>query len=94
MTFVIMPGCDLEVLSVLFAQLAGLAVERVFTAGESMRIQARTSSAGSDCPVCGVRSIRVHSRYERRLADAAAGGQEMFPSRFLLSSRQQETAGQ
>jgi hypothetical protein len=43
-----------------------------------MRIQARTSSAGSDCPVCGVRSIRVHSRYERRLADTAAGGQEMF----------------
>jgi transposase len=62
----------------LFPQLAGLAVERVFTAGKSVRIQARTSSAGSDCPACGVRSIRVHSRYERRLADTAAGGQEIL----------------
>ena len=62
----------------MFPQLAGLAVERVFTAGKSVRIQARTSSAGSDCPACGVRSVRVHSRYERRLADTAAGGQEMF----------------
>jgi transposase len=61
-----------------FPQLAGLAVERVFTAGKSVRIQARTSSAGSDCPACGVRSVRVHSRYERRLADTAAGGQEIF----------------
>jgi transposase len=61
-----------------FPQLAGLAVERVFTVGKSVRIQARTSSAGSDCPACGVRSIWVHSRYERRLADTAAGGQEIF----------------
>ena len=62
----------------MFPQLAGLAVERVFTVGKSVRIQARTSSAGSDCPACGVRSIWVHSRYERRLADTAAGGQEIF----------------
>jgi len=34
------------------------------------------SSLASDCPACGVRSSRVHSRYERRLADTAAGGQE------------------
>jgi transposase len=61
----------------LFPQLAGLAVERVFLAGRSVRIQARTCSAGSACPACGAWSVRVHSRYERRLADTAAGGQEM-----------------
>jgi transposase len=62
----------------LFPQLAGLVIERVFMAGTSVRIQARTSSAGSACPACGVRSVQVHSRYERRLADTAAGGQEIF----------------
>jgi transposase len=41
-----------------------------------VRIQARASSPGACCPACGVRSDRVHSRYERRLADLAAGGQE------------------
>jgi transposase len=61
----------------LFPQLAGLAVERVFLARRSVRIQARTSSAGSACPACGVWSVRVHSRYGRRLADTAAGGQEV-----------------
>jgi transposase len=61
----------------LFPQLAGLAVERVFLAGRSVRIQARASSAGSVCPACGVWSVRVHSRYGRRLADTAAGGQEV-----------------
>ncbi len=60
----------------MFPQLAGLPVERVFTTGKSVRIQVRTSSLGSDCPACGVRSVRVHSRYERRLADTAVGGQE------------------
>ena len=60
----------------MFPQLAGLTVERVFMAGRSVRIRARTSGAGSVCPACGVASVRVHSRYERRLADTAAGGQE------------------
>ena len=61
----------------MFPQLAGLVVERVFLAGRSVRIQARTSSAGSVCPACGAWSVRVHSRYGRRLADTAAGGQEV-----------------
>lgn len=52
-------------------------MERVFLAGRSVRIVARTCSAGAACPACGWWSVRVHSRYERRLADAAAGGQEM-----------------
>ena len=30
------------------------------------------------CPGCGVVSRRVHSRYQRQLADTASGGQEML----------------
>jgi transposase len=41
-----------------------------------VRIQARTTGLAADCPECGAASRRVHSRYERRLADGAAGGQE------------------
>jgi transposase len=41
-----------------------------------VRIQVRASSSGAACPACGAWSGRVHSRYERRLADVAAGGQE------------------
>jgi transposase len=41
-----------------------------------VRIQVRASSSGAGCPACGTWSGRVHSRYERRLADVAAGGQE------------------
>jgi hypothetical protein len=60
----------------LFPHLAGVSVERVCTAGKSVRIRASTSGACSACPACGVASRRVHSRYERRLADTAASGQE------------------
>ena len=41
-----------------------------------MRIQARTGEREAACPACGVSSRRVHSRYQRRLGDTAAGGQE------------------
>jgi transposase len=41
-----------------------------------VRIQVRATCAGACCPACGSWSGRVHSRYERRLADVAAGGQE------------------
>jgi len=55
-----------------------VSVERVFRAGASVRIQARVAGESRTCPACGVPSGRVHSRYERRLADVAAGGQEVL----------------
>jgi hypothetical protein len=70
-------GCDLEILSVLFPHLAGLSVDCVFLTGKSVRIEARTDAREASCPACGVLSGRVHSRYQRLLADTAAGGQEM-----------------
>ena len=62
----------------LFPGLAGVLAERVFRAGASVRIRARTAGESAACPACGVLSGRVHSRYERRLADVAAGGQEVL----------------
>ncbi len=64
----------------LFPGLAGVLAERVFRGGggASVRIRARTAGESAACPACGVLSGRVHSRYERRLADLAAGGQEVL----------------
>ena len=39
---------------------------------------ARTCASEAACPGCGVVSQRVHSRYQRKLADTASGGQEVL----------------
>lgn len=50
-----------------------------------MKIWAYTKTEQVDCPRCGVASARVHRRYERRLTDAAVGGQ---PVEIRLRVRQ------
>ncbi len=62
-------------LGLLLPHLAGVAVEAAEIAGGRVRIWARASADGAACPRCGQFSERVHSGYERRLADAPAGGQ-------------------
>jgi transposase len=42
-----------------------------------VHVLARTCVAEAACPGCGLVSRRVHSRYERNLADTASGGQEV-----------------
>jgi transposase len=58
--------------------LVGLRVDRVFFKGTGVRIEAATTSTHAACPGCGTRSARVHSRYERRLADTGIGGREVL----------------
>jgi transposase len=41
-------------------------------------VLARTCASEAACPGCGVMSWRVHSRYQRKLADTASGGQEVL----------------
>jgi len=65
-----------ELLEVFLPHLTGICIERVFRTGKSVRIRARTGTSQASCPACGRVSQRVHSRYERRLCDAAIGGQE------------------
>jgi transposase len=61
-------------LQVLLPHLAGVEVENAEVIGTRLCIWARAGAADAACPGCGARSARVHSRYQRRLADAAAGG--------------------
>ncbi|MGW3737251.1 ISL3 family transposase [Streptomyces sp. NPDC005148] len=53
-------------------------VERVWSAGGVVRIAARTCELMVACPDCRRESARVHSRYSRTLADAAAGGRPVL----------------
>ncbi|WP_267883923.1 transposase family protein [Streptomyces sp. NRRL F-4474] len=51
-------------------------VDGVVRVGASVRIAARCIAATARCPGCGTLSVRVHSRYGRRIADTAVAGQE------------------
>jgi transposase len=64
-------------LEVLLPHLAGVVVERAEVAGTLLCIRARAGGDIAVCPGCGRGSRRVHSGYERRLADAAVGGRRV-----------------
>ncbi|MGW3985125.1 transposase family protein [Streptomyces mirabilis] len=53
-------------------------VERVWVACGVVRIAACTRELTVACPDCGRGSARVHSRYDRTLADVAAGGRPVL----------------
>jgi transposase len=55
-----------------------LIVERLESAGAEIVAVARSRSTSSFCPVCGRASARVHSRYERSLADLPAHGRRVL----------------
>lgn len=52
-----------------------MAIERVEQHAEGFVIWAHPVAAEAPCPTCGRASTRVHSRYDRKLADAAIAGQ-------------------
>jgi transposase len=64
-------------LGVLLPHLAGVIVEEVAVAAGLMLVTARARAVAAACPKCGSASGRVHSRYSRRLADAAIGGRRV-----------------
>ncbi len=63
-------------LGILLPHLAGVIVEEVTVAAGLLLVMARARAPEAVCPKCGTVSGRVHSRYSRRLADAAAGGRQ------------------
>jgi transposase len=70
-------SCQHEIsLERLLPHLAGVVVETAALTGGRLCIWARARAGSGVCPRCGVPSQRVHSSYERRLADAAIGGQQ------------------
>lgn len=62
----------------------GFVVEEVVDTDSGIRICLRVSSARSCCPGCGAVSMRVHSRYVRRLADLSLSGR---PVHLLIRAR-------
>lgn len=73
--------CDLRVL---LPHLVGVAIDSIDVAGGGVSIHASPLSVSASCPTCGDTSERVHSRYERTVADAAIGNR---PSRLVLRVR-------
>jgi transposase len=68
-------SCQHEVsLERLLPHLSGAVVEAAELAGGRLCIWARARAEAVACPRCGQSSARVHSGYQRRLADAPAGG--------------------
>ena len=64
-------------LGVFLPHLAGVVIEGVVAAAGLLLVSARAKAGEAACPGCGTVSGRVHSRYARRLADAAVGGRRV-----------------
>ena len=67
-------GCGLEVL---LPHLAAVVVDRVEVSPGCLQVRVHPRIEGAACWRCGRISRRVHSRYERRLADAVIGGRRV-----------------
>ncbi|MFJ8828379.1 ISL3 family transposase [Streptomyces sp. NPDC102467] len=63
-----------NLLSIVFPHLAKVLVKRVCVEDGMVRVEARTRRCLLRCPGCGASSSRVHSWYQRHLADTAIGG--------------------
>ena len=70
------PGAVVE-LGLLLPHLAGAVIDEVVAASGLLLVLARARAGEAACPGCGTVSARVHSRYARRLADAAIGGRRV-----------------
>ena len=58
----------------LLPQLAGAVVGRVERVADRVVITASAAGTQASCPRCATAATRVHSRYERRVADAPISG--------------------
>ena len=61
-------------LSTLFPYLRGLRLERIASDEHWLCLTVAVTRRHACCPLCGRRSERVHSRYERTLAEVPIGG--------------------
>ena len=68
----------------LLALPSGLEMTSVTSQEGTLCVSLLSTQPFSRCPVCGSAATRIHSHYQRRLADLPSGGQ---PVRFLLSVR-------
>jgi transposase len=68
----------------LFALPSGLEITACSHQEGMLCVSLLSTQPTSHCPLCGSVATRIHSRYQRRLADLPSAGQ---PVRFLLSVR-------
>lgn len=68
---------SLDVIGVLLPHLTGATIEQMERGADQICVRARSAAQGAQCPRCDAPSSRVHSRYERTLADAALAGQRV-----------------
>jgi Transposase/zinc-finger of transposase IS204/IS1001/IS1096/IS1165 len=52
-------------------------IESVSDSSDSIIIAVRAESGVAECPLCGARSSRIHSRYDRQAADLPCAGKEI-----------------
>lgn len=71
---------------------AGFTMVAAFRDDDRTTITVRSSSQSSFCPACGEESLRVHSRYQRRIADLPLAGTPVHlicgVRRFRCAARQ------
>ncbi|MFB7126419.1 ISL3 family transposase [Kitasatospora sp. NPDC056273] len=63
---------------VLFPDLDDLEIANIEIGSDTVTVAAGARAPEAVCPACGAGSRRVHSRYERRLADSAVGGRQVI----------------
>jgi transposase len=68
--------CDLGGSQILLPHLADVRIERLERTGSGVAVWASPRAPAARCPKCGGETDRVHSRYERRLADSPISGHE------------------
>jgi transposase len=68
----------------LFALPSGLEITAYSRQEGVLCVSLLATQPSSHCPLCGSAATRIHSRYQRRLADLPSTGQ---PVRFLLTVR-------
>ncbi|MGW6915609.1 transposase family protein [Kitasatospora sp. NPDC054939] len=61
----------------LFPSVSEVAVVRVEPAGPVVRLEARSTAGGANCPGCGAWSNRVHGSYLRFPADLPSAGRRV-----------------
>jgi transposase len=67
-------ACNRHNLNVLLPHLAGIEIHRIESTLTGLRLWATARAAQGTCSRCGQLSSRVHSRYQRRLADLPVAG--------------------
>src|SRR6476620_5871403 len=56
---------------------SGLVIESVSDSSDSIILTVRSDGGVTECPLCGTRSGRIHSRYDRQVADLPCAGKEV-----------------